>query len=855
MRILRWLLGILITLVLLIIAAIIIVPKFFDPNDYRDQISTLVKDQTQRDLVIEGDLQLSVFPWLGVSTGKLSLSQPNHLSDEFGGGNMLEVDAANIRLKILPLLKSLTKDTKDIQVDTIVLTQPTVELITTKSGISSLDGLAGDSDSAPETAKADDEKTAASAGAALVVQGVNLASGKLVWDDRQTGQRYELRELNVKTGNLLSQSLADLEVSGELLDSSTPDVTQFDLTGKAQINADTVEVTAADLELMVERGDINAQMRINSVDFAQNALLNITKIASKIAISDEEIGPLDMDLNIPEVNFNQSSQQLNIQSLSAQGEFQGRSVILSSQEVAVDLAKQTANIAALLAELDGVSVNVNQLAAQTIIDNPQFSGRVDVAAFNAMALIQSFDIDFEPQKPSALSQVSFSANVKGGLNAATLNNIDMRLDDSQLKGFFAINDFAKPNIELDLALDKINLDDYGPKSEDQPQQKASSDEAAGLGVLFSLFPLFEQFKANGKFVINDLVAAGAKIQNIKIGVVSKGDSTVITSGANLYDGTFRTTVKYKDLKAGGQLKFAKTNVDSINLQPLLIDTSDVDQLSGKGSLNMDVVVELIDGKQSSQGVIEVGVKDGALKGIDVQKILRKANNYYNQYKGRDLEEKSEESDETQFSSLSGTFNLNDNVLTNSDFDMKAPLFRVAGAGEVDLEKELVDYTTKVSVVNSFDGQGGESLDNLKGLTIPIRFTGPLASPRYSVDMKALAKSLLGNKVKQEKEEYVKRKLGIDGGGEASTKDLLKSALNKKLEEKYGTSEESKESTGSASQKQSSQQQKAESSNDDLNSVPKSNEPAEQEKPKTKDEQKEEAKDELKRKLLESLLGG
>ncbi len=854
MRILRWLLGILITLVLLIIAAIIIVPKFFDPNDYRDQISTLVKDQTQRDLVIEGDLQLSVFPWLGVSTGKLSLSQPNHLSDEFGGGNMLEVDAANIRLKILPLLKSLTKDTKDIQVDTIVLTQPTVELITTKSGISSLDGLAGDSDSAPETAKADDEKTAASAGAALVVQGVNLASGKLVWDDRQTGQRYELRELNVKTGNLLSQSLADLEVSGELLDSSTPDVTQFDLTGKAQINADTVEVTAADLELMVERGDINAQMRINSVDFAQNALLNITKIASKIEISDEEVGPLDMDLNIPEVNFNQSSQQLNIQSLSAQGEFQGRSVILSSQEVAVDLAKQTANIAALLAELDGVSVNVNQLAAQTIIDNPQFSGRVDVAAFNAKALIQSFDIDFEPQKPSALSQVSFSANVKGGLNAATLNNIDMRVDDSQLKGFFAINDYANPNIELDLALDKINLDDYTPESAESAQSEDSAD-ATGINALFGLLPLFEQFKANGKFVIGDLIASGLKIQAIQIGVVSTSDSTVIEPKAKLYDGSFDATVRYQSLEDGGRLKFAKTNVNAIDLEGLFTDAKITDQLSGTGNLNIDVVVEQVGETQTSNGVIVIGVNDGAVKGVDIQKLLGKASDSYNQYKGRKVEERSETSDETKFSSLGGTFNLKDNTLTNSDFNMKAPLFRVAGAGEIDLERELINYTTKISVVNSLDGQGGKSLDQLKGLTVPVLFTGPLASPRYSVDMKALAKSLLGNKVKQEKEEYVKRKLGIDGGGEASTKDLLKSALNKKLEEKYGTPEESKESTGSASQKQSSQQQKAESSNDDLNSVPKSNEPAEQEKPKTKDEQKEEAKDELKRKLLESLLGG
>ena len=40
---------------------------FFDPNDFRDEISAEVKGATGRDLVIEGDLSLSVFPWIAVN--------------------------------------------------------------------------------------------------------------------------------------------------------------------------------------------------------------------------------------------------------------------------------------------------------------------------------------------------------------------------------------------------------------------------------------------------------------------------------------------------------------------------------------------------------------------------------------------------------------------------------------------------------------------------------------------------------------------------------------------------------------------------------------------------------------------
>ncbi len=836
MRILRWLLGFTITIVLLLIVAIIVLPKVFNPNDYREQISSLVKEKTQRDLTIEGDLQLSVFPWLGVTTGRLTLSQPNHLSDDFGGGNMLEVDAANIRLKIMPLLTSLTKDKKDIQVDTIVLKQPNIELITTKAGVSSLDGLSGD-ETAEQTTQ--DEELATKAGAALIVQGVDIESARLVWDDRQTDQRYELRELNVNTGNLLSNDLADLVASGELLDSSTPDVLQFDLNGKAQIDVELFAAKVQELELKIERGDLNANLRIGAVDFAHNALIVVKKIVGNVAMENEEIGSLKMDSSIPDLVFDQSFQTLQLTSLSAQGEFQGRGVVVSGQDIRADLNKQIASISTLLSELDGVSVAVSQLTAQSIIDDPKFQARVDVQPFNARRLIKSFGIDFEPSEKKALTNVGVSTDITGSLNAARLDNLQVLIDESSLTGFVAVNDYANPNIKLDLALDKFNVDQYLPESEETQTADAGEADARGINALFALMPLFEQFKANGKFVIDDLVASGLKINKIAIKVASNADSTVITPSAKLYDGSFDGSIRYERLNEGGRLKFAKTNIESVQLGGLLKDSNISEQLRGTGNLNIDVVVEQNANKQSSKGVIKMLVTDGAYTGVDIQKMLLKLNKAYSQYKGNDYEESGSESDETKFSSLSGTFNLKDNILANDDFDMKAPLFRVGGAGLVNLDQETVDYTTKISVVNSIKGQGGESVDKLKGVTIPVRFTGPMASLKYSVDMKALAKSLLGDKVDQEKDAYLKRKLGIEGGSKASTKDLLKSALKKK----YGNKEEP------AAPPADSQP----ASNEDLNS---NQQPAQQaEPPKTEKQRKKEEKDELKRKLLEKLLGG
>ena len=78
-RIIKWLLGLTMTLAVLILLAIVIVPQVFDPNDYRDQISELVQQKTGRELQLNGDLSVSVFPWLGIRTQGLSLSQPEEI--------------------------------------------------------------------------------------------------------------------------------------------------------------------------------------------------------------------------------------------------------------------------------------------------------------------------------------------------------------------------------------------------------------------------------------------------------------------------------------------------------------------------------------------------------------------------------------------------------------------------------------------------------------------------------------------------------------------------------------------------------------------------------------------------------
>ena len=123
--------------------------------------------------------------------------------------------------------------------------------------------------------------------------------------------------------------------------------------------------------------------------------------------------------------------------------------------------------------------------------------------------------------------------------------------------------------------------------------------------------------------------------------------------------------------------------------------------------------------------------------------------------------------------------MKDNKITNDDFLMKAPFFRVGGKGDILLDTETLDYQVDFSIVESVKGQGGEAFDALKGLTIPIKLSGSFESPSYSIGWTQLYKSLAKQRVEEEKAKLLKDKLGLEGE-DTSTKGILKQLLNKKL---------------------------------------------------------------------------
>ncbi|GAL20004.1 A/G-specific adenine glycosylase [Vibrio maritimus] len=105
--------------------------------------------------------------------------------------------------------------------------------------------------------------------------------------------------------------------------------------------------------------------------------------------------------------------------------------------------------------------------------------------------------------------------------------------------------------------------------------------------------------------------------------------------------------------------------------------------------------------------------------------------------------------------MKATLNLANGVVSTKDMTAESPLLRIQGEGSANYVNETADFLVRTSVVGTLEGQGGQSIDELRDVTIPIKITGPWAQPQFAL----VFDDVLKEKAKKEVERATER-LGI-----------------------------------------------------------------------------------------------
>ena len=177
----------LVTLIFTIVLVAFLYAINLDPNSHKATISRKFEEITGLTLVLNGDIQLELYPWLGLTLENVLIQSP----DGFSGTPLLQTEHAKFRTKLLPLLD------REYEIDTIELTGTRLYLETNITG-------QGNWELPVETGKSDQGNAQASpVFNKLVLGGVDIRDAGITFDDRFNDVIYELDNITVNTGELV----------------------------------------------------------------------------------------------------------------------------------------------------------------------------------------------------------------------------------------------------------------------------------------------------------------------------------------------------------------------------------------------------------------------------------------------------------------------------------------------------------------------------------------------------------------------------------------------------------------------------------------------------------------------------
>ncbi len=172
------------SVVVLIVIAAIVAALRFDINSYKSKIETAVSEATGLDFRITGKMGLSFFPF-GISAKNV------HVANR--GGEILSLESLKLRVELIPLLK------KQLNVTACELVKPAVTIVKDTGGKFNFESI-------------EEKSTKGQPGTAFSLNELKLSKGTLLYLDKKTGKKTELKEIN-----LAIRDLSVTDTSGGIL--------------------------------------------------------------------------------------------------------------------------------------------------------------------------------------------------------------------------------------------------------------------------------------------------------------------------------------------------------------------------------------------------------------------------------------------------------------------------------------------------------------------------------------------------------------------------------------------------------------------------------------------------------------
>jgi AsmA protein len=772
-----------------LIAGLLVLPRFIPTEVYRKQIETVATTSLGREVRVTGDIRLSVFPRIEARAGAASIANPPGFNDR-PFATIKELRAA---VKLFPLL------VRRVEIDEFVLVEPDIALVALEDGSNNW------TFKPPQPRpQAEPDQPAPDIGAAL--GDVRIRKGAVSYEDRKSQTRHAFTQLDLKADmqaldkplRVTASGLANLVpfkassrvanpqamidgAGSEVEANLTTDLIETALSGTVRLGeapafdlgfeGDIPSVTrladafkVADLPARDALGRITARGRLTGAPGALTLAMDSARHESPLLNADftgsaqlAQFITLDITANAEAPQLARLAQTLAI-------ETPGDNVLGAAKASARitgqlgDLAFQDVSLAH-----DSDLLRIKFDGSARLATTLTFDGKVAIASPDLRKLAAATNATLPPGE--VYKTFSLSGETAGGTDRVQLRNAVVQLDNLKGTGSASL-DFGRgrPTLRASLRTDPLDVTPYALAS-GAPTEADSKDAWRKTPIDLSPLRLVD--------ATLDLAAAGVTYQKFNFGPSDLG--------VTLKDGRLVADLRQTSLfgGAGGLSVIAdgsgpapvlalKAQINGLGLQPLMQASAGFNRLAGNGDLLIDITARggtVADVMASLNGQGALNVRDGVISGVDFVQLVNVARTAAAQRQiplsafGANAS--------TPFRNMKASFAVKDGVAAMGDMLIDASVMKVSGGGALDLGKQ----TLSLSLFPEFTDRA----KGMNGYGLPLKLSGGWSGVNVSLDFDWLLKratadagarvndAIEGELRKQVGDEFT-RALGIGRGG-------------------------------------------------------------------------------------------
>ncbi|MFC3193596.1 AsmA family protein [Marinicella sediminis] len=359
-KLIKWMLGLVAGLVVLLVLAIILLPVFFDPNDHKPRIQQMAADTIGREVVLNGPIKWSVFPWLAINLKDVSIANESG----FKGDHLAQVEQVAVRVKLLPLLS------QQIQVGQVELQKPEIRLQVAGSGKSNwqsmLDHLA---------AEPADSGQQGEGGTSLAIEGIIISEGSLTYVDGGADLQVNMTDLRFTSDAIQAGSPTAMSLASQVALPAQAMQGRLQADWQANHLADEQPVVMTFAELSYEGAMDGVTLSLDSPDGMLLDLGNDQLSLNQLAL---RYGPMKL---VTEVKGENLSQQMKLSGALKMEAF-ALSELLAQMGSPLDNQAENEFSGALNWVLAGDRLQLKDVQAR--LDDSQISGSVDITQLSAL---------------------------------------------------------------------------------------------------------------------------------------------------------------------------------------------------------------------------------------------------------------------------------------------------------------------------------------------------------------------------------------------------------------------------------------------------------------------------------------